>query len=445
LALAISSMKRSRILFLVLAPVLFGSIHVGRADAADPAAAFTSPAPGVISVVRTSSFHVAWTLTAGAQVTSSSLAVQASRPIGTDGCDPRWAPFSVQSVSGTSFDVQGLARDHCYRFVLLLTTPRGPQSIASAPVIPTSKGWGPGAEFTNPYVDGVVSYTTSVQVGWIEWDAFKSPIVSRTLAEQSAPANGESCSGVSWSSGISVAFTGTAVTRTLDRARCYRYSLVLQDAAGFRSVSTSGALRIAANLPTWTGTLNLYRGDAYVTQFTLTQCVAASSQIMLNLTLGLSDTSSARQSTYMAFAEANDGASYSGGGSNPTGWAAVMNRYGGVPYSVARYIDSGSAIKAAATRLRLTNRPVGLLVFRGRHAWVLNGFEATADPAVTSSFTVTAVYVSGPLYPRKPNTYGYDPPPNTRLTTSEFTSSFFGRYYDPSRTTWNGYWIIIQP
>lgn len=438
-------MRLSRILVLVLAPVLLGAINAGRADAADPAAAFTSPAPGVVSVVRTSSFHVAWTLTSGSQVTSSSLAVQASRPIGTEGCDPRWAPVSARPVSGTSFDVQGLARDHCYRFVLILTTPEGPQSIASAPVIPTSKGWGPSVEFTNPYIDGVVSYTTSVRVSWLEWDAFHSPIVSRTLVEQSAPANGESCSGVSWSSGTYVAFTGTAVTRSLDRARCYRYSLTVQDAAGFRGLFTSGALRIAVDLPAWTGTANLYREDAYVTQFNLVQCVAASSQMMLNLTLGQSDASSATQSIYMAYAEANDSASYSGGGSNPAGWAAVLNRYGGMPYSVARYIDSGSAIKAAATRLRLTNRPVGLLVFRGRHAWVLNGFEATADPAVTSNFAVTAVYVSGPLYPRDPNAYGYDPPPNTRLTTSEFTSRFFGRYYDSALTTWNGYWVIIQP
>ena len=207
----------------------------------------------------------------------------------------------------------------------------------------------------------------------------------------------------------------------------------------------SGVLRIAGGLPAWTGTLNLYRDGAFVSQVTMTQCVAASAQMMLNLVRDQSDTSSGSQATYMAYAEVNDSATYGGGGSNPAGWAAVMNGYGGMPYSVARYIDSGSAIKAAATRLRLTNRPVGLLVLRGRHAWVLNGFEATADPAVTSSFTVTAVYVSGPLYPRAQRISGYDQPPNARLTTAQLASQYFLRYYDASLTTWNGYWVTIQP
>jgi hypothetical protein len=436
--------RRSPVLAIVLVPALLAGLCAGPVGAAAPAAVFVSPTPGVVSVVESGSFHVAWTLTAGAQVTATTLAVQASRPVGLEGCDPRWAPASVQSVSGTSFDVHGLALDRCYRFVLLLTTPGGLQSVTSASLIPTSKGWGPTASFTNPYVDGVVSYTSSVRIGWIERDTFDSHIVSRTLVEQTALAVGESCTGVSWPSGTTVSFTGTAVTRTLEQSHCYRYLLTLQDAAGFRTLIVSGALRVAET-PAWTGTLNLYRESSFVSQYTLTQCVAASSQMMLNLTLGQSDTTSASQVRYMTYAEANDNASYSGGGSNPAGWAAVLNRYGGLPYSVSRYIDSSSAIRAAATRMRLTNRPVGLLVFKGRHAWVMNGFEATADPAVTSSFTVTAVYVSGPLYPREPNDYGYDQPPNTRLTTSEFTSRFFSRYYDSTLTTWNGYWVIIQP
>ena len=36
----------------------------------------------------------------------------------------------------------------------------------------------------------------------------------------------------------------------------------------------------------------------------------------------------------------------------------------------------------------------------GNHAWVLNGFSATRDPAFTGSFSVTYVYVMGPMYPR---------------------------------------------
>ncbi len=436
--------RRNSIFAIALVQALLAGLCAGPVGAAAPAAVFLSPSPGAISVVESGSFHVAWAITDGVQVTATTLAVQASRPVGPEGCDPRWAPASVQSVSGTSADIHDLALDRCYRFVLLLTIPGGVQSVTSAPVIPTATGWGPTADFTSPYVDGVVWYTSSVRIGWVEHDTFGSPITSRTLAEQTAPAQGESCTGVSWAAATAVSFTGTSVTRTLEPARCYRYLLALQDAAGFRILVVSGALRVA-ELPAWTGTLDLFLEDSFVSQYTLTQCVAASSQMMLNLTLGQSDTSATSQAWYMTYAEANDSASYRGGGSNPAGWAAVLNRYGGMPYSVGRYIDSTSAIRAAATRMRLTNRPVGLLVMRGRHAWVMNGFEATADPALTSSFTVTAVYVSGPLYPRAPSSYGYDQPPDTRLTTSEFTSRYFGRYYDSALTTWNGYWVIIQP
>ena len=41
-------------------------------------------------------------------------------------------------------------------------------------------------------------------------------------------------------------------------------------------------------------------------------------------------------------------------------------------------------------QIRLTNRPVGLMTWRGAHSWVMSGFNATADPAVTDKFTVTA-------------------------------------------------------
>jgi hypothetical protein len=434
-----------RVLAIALASALLPGFGAGAAVAAAPSATFVTPVPGAITVVQSGSYQVSWTIAEGTSVSAARLAVQASRPVGIEGCDPRWAPFSVQAVTGTSADVDGLALDRCYRFVLLLTIDGGVESVASSPIVPTSGDWGPSIEFVNPYVDGVVSYATSARVMWIESDTFGSPITSRVLVEQSAPANGDGCSGVSWSAGAALSFSGTGVNRALERDRCYRYTLAEQDAAGFRQVRVSGALRVVAELPEWEGNLNLFRDGAFVSQVTMTQCVAASSQMMLNLILETSDTSRATQAMYMAYAQANDMVTYRDGGSNPAGWAAALNRYGGAVYSVGKYIDSGSAIRAAVTRLRVTNRPVGLLVFRGRHAWVLNGFEATADPAVTSNFTVTAVYVTGPLYPREPNSYGYDQPPNTRLTVNQFTTSYFWRYYDSSLTTWNNYWVIVQP
>ena len=94
--------------------------------------------------------------------------------------------------------------------------------------------------------------------------------------------------------------------------------------------------------------------------------------------------------------------------------------------------------------MRQTNKPVGMLVWKGRHAWVMNGFSATADPATTSNFTVTAVDVTGPLYPRAMNSSGYDLAPDTSLTPAQL-SKYFLTYSDTVVKTWNGGYVLIMP
>jgi hypothetical protein len=164
--------------------------------------------------------------------------------------------------------------------------------------------------------------------------------------------------------------------------------------------------------------------------------------MMLNFILGQSDTSTSSQQTYMAYAQAHDAGSYSQG-SDPAGWGAALNRYGGGGYAIRAYSDRTSALKAAATRMRATGKPVGMLVWAGRHAWVMSGFSATADPATTSDFSVTSVFVEGPLYPREPNAWGYDLPPDTELSAAQI-GAYLNRYSD-GHYTWNGYYILVLP
>lgn len=421
----------------------FGGISVAAAATAAPVATFVTPTPGLVSVTQTGSFGASWTIASGATVSATTIVVQTSRPIGVSGCDLRWLPVRSSAVAGTSYQVDGLSPNRCYRFLLMLTTGSGPQIATSSPFIPAPAGLGATADFTNPFVDGVVAYETTARIGWAERDTFGSKIVSRSLAEQSAPAIGASCTGVTWASPTTISFTGSSVNRTLQRLFCYRYLLRLQDAAGFRSDLTSGAMLVAGGLPDWTGTLDFYRPNAFASQATTTWCVAASSQMMLNMTLGQSDNSSSSQATYIAYGQANDGGSYAAG-TNPAGWSAILNRYGGSSYSVKVFSTSTAALKTAATRMRQTNKPVGMLVWKGRHAWVMNGFTATADPAVTSDFTITAVYVSGPLYPRAMNSSGYDLPPDSQLAPA-LLSKYFLKYTDSIVPTWNGYYVLIVP
>ena len=88
---------------------------------------------------------------------------------------------------------------------------------------------------------------------------------------------------------------------------------------------------------------------------------------------------------------------------------------------------------------------MGITVAHGDHAWVLTGFTATADPARTSSFTVTSVRVTGPLWGLQSTTYGYDMRPDTRLTPSQLRTFFTSWHYARVHMWWEGRWVSIQP
>jgi hypothetical protein len=74
--------------------------------------------------------------------------------------------------------------------------------------------------------------------------------------------------------------------------------------------------------------------------------------------------------------------------------------------------------------VRLSERPVGLLVWRGAHAWVLSGFEATADPAMTAEFDVTHVWIQDPWHPRSSSIWGPGQPPNARIAVAKLSEDF---------------------
>jgi hypothetical protein len=190
--------------------------------------------------------------------------------------------------------------------------------------------------------------------------------------------------------------------------------------------------------------IDLYRSGVFVTQYRWTWCVGASSQMMLNIIQGKSNQSQSRQKKLVKYAMRHDGfANSEKGGSDATGFANTLRHFGGGSYSVVKSTSYAQAVKRAAKRIRATNKPVGLLVMGGRHAWVLSGFDATADPASTSSFSVTHVYVVGPLYPKQQKGY-FDRPPDTRLTYTQFKTPFHV-FDDPDSPQFAGYWVTVNP
>lgn len=113
-----------------------------------------------------------------------------------------------------------------------------------------------------------------------------------------------------------------------------------------------------------------------------------------------------------------------GAGSEPEGWAGTLNDLGLGPYVVTSELTRDRAIALAARALRLTGRPVGLLMWRGAHAWVMSGFEATADPAWTDDFAVTLIRVEDPWFPRSSSIWGPGQAPDARIAVSNLAEDF---------------------
>jgi hypothetical protein len=175
----------------------------------------------------------------------------------------------------------------------------------------------------------------------------------------------------------------------------------------------------------------------FVAQTNFVQCVGASMQMMLNIIGDANDRSAATQRDLQVLARSLSGPKRDGferQGASVRGWSAGLNQLGAGPYRLVGTTTLDEALKLAATAIRQTGKPVGLLVWRGRHAWVMSGFKATADPLATNDFKVTAAMVLDPLYPHRSSVWGPSPSPRQALTPAQV-----GRQFVPRRQgSWPG-------
>ncbi|HEX2140894.1 MAG TPA: hypothetical protein VHK28_01295 [Candidatus Limnocylindria bacterium] len=177
--------------------------------------------------------------------------------------------------------------------------------------------------------------------------------------------------------------------------------------------------------------LNLFEEGDFVPQHTFDWCVGASIQMAWNLVR--SDRRSSYEDQQAIWEMARDRSSNSFRGANPRGWASVLTELGLGQHEFTTIPDYADALRTAARALRETNRPVGLVMWRGRHAWVMSGFTSIGDPAIHDDFTVTGIYVLDPLYPHGSGTWGPSPVPNTLMTPEQLAKQFVIR--EPRRWT----------
>jgi hypothetical protein len=115
------------------------------------------------------------------------------------------------------------------------------------------------------------------------------------------------------------------------------------------------------------------------------------------------------------------------------GWADALNRTGEGSYAVVGARTLQGAMRIAASAIRDQRRPVGLLVWQGRHAWVMSGFAATGDPR-DGSFRVTAAHILDPLHPFGSKEWGPSPTPGSAISVDEVGRQFVRRR---AHSEWN--------
>lgn len=191
--------------------------------------------------------------------------------------------------------------------------------------------------------------------------------------------------------------------------------------------------------------LNLYKEGDFVPQYTFEWCVAASIQIMHNLiddTGGGTWADRVQQGQLWEMARARSSNSFNG--ANPLGWAKVLTKVGMGPYTVVSIADYQEALRTAARAIADTGRPVGLVMWRGRHVWVMSGFTSLGDPDRFPRFSVTGIRVQDPLYPYGDERWGPSPAPNALLTPKQLATQFVVR--EPRRWSSNlpaGYMLVL--
>ncbi len=144
--------------------------------------------------------------------------------------------------------------------------------------------------------------------------------------------------------------------------------------------------------------MDLYRDGDFVSESKNTWCIAAAMQTSINMMSATADTTRDTQASLFDLAVSIGGSQK--GGTDPDGWAGGLASLGYGKYSVGANVNMVAAVHTVAKQIRITERPAGLVVWRGWHSWVVSGFTATADPATSDKFTVLSLRIEDVWYPR---------------------------------------------
>jgi hypothetical protein len=207
-----------------------------------------------------------------------------------------------------------------------------------------------------------------------------------------------------------------------------------------------------------------YRQDVarradFVPQTNFVQCVGASLQMMINMIEPGRDRSAREQLRLQKLARKLSPSRRDGSirrGASVRGWVKVLHREVDQPYRLVGANSLNGAVKLAARAIERTGAPVGLLVWRGRHAWVMSGFTSTKP--MNEGGKVTSVTIYDPLYPYGSSIWGPSPKPGVPITVKALGRQFVKRQTNNTNVnnrftttlqqaypTLSGKWVLVLP
>lgn len=195
----------------------------------------------------------------------------------------------------------------------------------------------------------------------------------------------------------------------------------------------------------WSGSFSIYAKGSFSYQHTDYTCVGASVQMMLNLVNHTNKHSATAQLAYWRYGRDHSKHKPANNGVDPVGWVAALEHFGAGDYSISLASRFQPGLRRLAKAMRATDRPIGLFVDAGGHAWVMTGFRSSADPATAADFKVTGIQAMGPLWPDGTiNGRPYDPGPGTWLTLDQLRRKFTPMRWKIA-PEWSGRWVAVIP
>jgi hypothetical protein len=193
--------------------------------------------------------------------------------------------------------------------------------------------------------------------------------------------------------------------------------------------------------------LDLATPDDHVAQYDDSWCVGASMQMMVNIIEpGRPDRSRETQLRLYRIARRTSPWIETRPGASVYGWSEGLEALGHGGYEEIAATTRQDALRLAARQMRLTGRPAGLLVWGGKHAWVMSGFRATRDPAVTDDFLVTHVRIEDPWAGRVSRTWGAGLEPHALVAVEDLDADYV-RYASVYRPQYGrrGMYVVVAP